>query len=103
MIIFQHDNDPKHTAHIVKNWLDENVPNQLHSPPQSPDMNPIENLWGYLDQKLRANNIRNKDHLKECLLEEWRKIPVTLTKKLVQSMKRRMESVIKAKGGSTKY
>ncbi|GFW87788.1 transposable element Tcb1 transposase [Trichonephila clavipes] len=41
---FQHDNDPKHTAEIVKLWLLYNVPNQLHTPPQSSDLNPIEHL-----------------------------------------------------------
>ncbi|GFW38065.1 transposable element Tcb2 transposase [Trichonephila clavipes] len=37
---FQHDNDPKHTAEIVKLWLLYNVPNQLHLAPQSSDLNP---------------------------------------------------------------
>ncbi|GFX65121.1 hypothetical protein TNCV_452591 [Trichonephila clavipes] len=41
---FQHDNDPKHTAEIVKLWLLYNVPNQLHTAPQSSDLNPTEHL-----------------------------------------------------------
>lgn len=41
---FQHDNNPKHTAYIVKEWLLYHVRKQLHTPPQSPDLNPIENL-----------------------------------------------------------
>ncbi|GFX55116.1 transposable element Tcb1 transposase [Trichonephila clavipes] len=41
---FQHDNDPKHTAEIVKLWLLYNVPNQLHMAPQSSDLNPTEHL-----------------------------------------------------------
>ncbi|GFU52727.1 transposable element Tcb2 transposase [Trichonephila clavipes] len=38
----KHDNDPKHTAEMVKLWLLYNVPNQLHMDPQSSDLNPIE-------------------------------------------------------------
>ncbi|GFS78549.1 transposable element Tcb1 transposase [Trichonephila clavipes] len=65
---FQHDNDPKHTAAIVKLWLLYNVPNQLHTPPQSPDLNPIEHLWDLLERKIRQHNISSKDMLKSGFL-----------------------------------
>ena len=42
--IFQQDNVPKHTVQKAKEWLVYNTPKQLHSPTQSPVMNPIENL-----------------------------------------------------------
>ncbi|CAK9796230.1 Transposable element Tcb2 transposase [Anthophora quadrimaculata] len=42
--ISQQDRDPKHAAKIVKEWLQQNAPNQLNSPPQSPNLNVIENL-----------------------------------------------------------
>lgn len=73
--IFQQDNDPKHTAYIVREWLLYNTPKQLHAPPQSPNLNPIEHLWGYLKRRLANHNISGKNSLKMALREEWSKIP----------------------------
>lgn len=101
--IFQHDNDPKHTSHVVKEWLLYNVPKQLHFPPQSPDINPIENLWDELDRRVRKNKISNKEDLKKAFSDEWMKIGSDITEKLVSSMPRRIQALLDAKGGPTKY
>lgn len=65
--IFQHDNDPKHTANKTKEWMLYNVRRQLKTPPQSPDLNPIEHLWYLLDLKIRKNKISSKNDLKVTL------------------------------------
>ncbi|XP_055306511.1 uncharacterized protein LOC129570812, partial [Sitodiplosis mosellana] len=90
---FQQDNDPKHTAGIARDWLDENVPNELNTPPQSPDLNPIENLWDNLDRRIRTHKISNKNDLKNALEEEWSKIDTETTQKLVDSMQSRLTDV----------
>lgn len=99
---FQHDNDPKHTAWDVKMWLLYNT-KHLPTPPQSPDMNPIENLWAYLKEKVREHHISSKAKLKKVLEEEWYKIPPEKYRNLVESMPRRLESVLANKGYPTKY
>lgn len=101
--VFQQDNDPKHTAEIVRLWLLYNVPKQLRTPPQSPDLNPIEHLWDVLEKKIRERTITSKEMLKNALKEEWEAISPEITAKLVGSMKRRLLEVIKRRGYPTSY
>lgn len=102
--IFQQDNDPKHTATIVKNYFRQSGVEVLDWPSQSPDLNPIEHLWKELDRRVRKNHHpTNLDGLWEALKKEWYSIPVEVCKTLVHSMPRRCQAVIKSSGGPTKY
>ncbi|GFX54210.1 transposable element Tcb2 transposase [Trichonephila clavipes] len=67
--LFQKDNDPKHTAIVTKTWLLYHAPRRLETPPQSTDLNPIENLWMHLDTEVREKNVTSKENLKEKLQE----------------------------------
>lgn len=103
--VFQQDNDPKHTSKVVRKWFEDNRVTVMDWPAQSPDLNPIENLWGELERKLRLRGDRPKNagELIRFLTEEWECIPRDTVEKLVDSMPRRIEAVLAAKGGHTKY
>lgn len=101
--VFMQDNDPKHTARKTQEFLSNNNIDTLDWPAQSPDLNPIENLWYLLDIENSKNKKTNKKEFYEALALSWHNIDPELLKKLVESMPRRLEAVIKAKGGHTKY
>uniref|UniRef100_A0A0A1XH96 Transposable element Tc1 transposase n=1 Tax=Zeugodacus cucurbitae TaxID=28588 RepID=A0A0A1XH96_ZEUCU len=100
---YYQDNDPKHKASIVQSWLIWNCTHLMNPPAQSPDMNPIENLWSLLENNIRKHRISNKKQLKSAILEEWNKIGTEITKKLVESMPARLKAVLKGNGYHTKY
>ena len=49
-IVFQQDNDPKHTSKLTKKWFEDNNIELLTWPPQFPDLNPIEHVWNDVDR-----------------------------------------------------
>ena len=101
--IFQQDNDPKHTSKVVKAYFSSEGINVLEWPAQSPDLNPIEHLWAILDSKLIRERVTNKTLLFSELQRAWEAIDISLLKSLVESIPKRLQAVIEAKGLNTKY
>ncbi|KAK3569684.1 hypothetical protein QTP86_002614 [Hemibagrus guttatus] len=92
--VFQHDNDPKHTARAKKEWLRKKNFKVLEWPSQSPDLNPIENLWRELKICVAQRQPQNITALEEICMEEWDKLPATVCKNLVATYRKRLTSVI---------
>ncbi len=101
--IFQQDLAPAHTAKGTKSWFNDHGVTVLDWPANSPDLNPIENLWGIVKRKMRDTRPNNADELKATVKETWASIPPQQCHKLITSMPRRIEAVIKAKAAPTKY
>lgn len=104
-LIFQQDNASIHTAKLTMKWFKDNKVNVLDWPALSPDLNPIENLWGYLVRAVYADSkvYSNKEELKKAIQLEWSKIEPDTLKALVDSMPDRIFQVINLNGAKTKY
>jgi hypothetical protein len=102
--IFQDDNAPCHRAKVVKEWLQQAGIQHLDWPAQSPDLNPIENLWHRLGSQVAKEKPRTERELIEKIIRVWNHV-ITREElgKLVDSMPNRVRAVIHSRGHPTKY
>ncbi len=102
--IFQQDLASAHTAKGIKSWFNYHGVTVLDWPANLSDLNPIENLWGIVKRKMRdTTRPNNADDLKSAIKATWASITPEQCHMLIGSMPRRIDSVIHAKGGPTKY
>ena len=103
--LFQQDNARPHVANQTLQFLNANNVNVLPWPSRSPDMNPIEHLWDYLDRqiRLRPQQPHTRQQLIAALMEEWRRIPPAFIRRLTFSVRRRVQACLNANGGHTRY
>ncbi len=95
--IFQQDLALAHTAKGTKSWFNDHGVTVLDWPANSPDLNPIENLCGIVKRKMRDTRPNNADDLKAIVKETWASVPPQQCHKLITSMPRRIEAVLKQK------
>ena len=103
---FMQDNDPKHTSRRAKAFFEEKNINWWRTPPESPDLNPIEDLWHelkfFLESKVKP---RNKQELVDGIKKFWTK-KVTLekcAKYIDHVLHKAIPAVVEAQGAATKY
>ena len=99
---FQQDNDPKHTSCLTSTraFLAENMPQVMDWPSNSPDLNPIKNLWSIVKKNVERRMPKNLPELERFMVEEWNNHVLI---NLAQSMKRRCELIIEKNGKRIPY
>ena len=100
---YQQDNDPKHISKVAKQLLKTEVPETIDWPSNSPDINPIENIWSILKRRVEKRKTSNIHELDQFLHEEWKKFEKTIINNLVHSMKSRCLAIIESKGERINY
>lgn len=100
----QQDNDPKHASKLIEDFFEEHGVNWWPTPPESPDMNPIENIWGSLKQYLR--NIykpRNLDQLRDGIHQFWATLTPEVCQRYIGHLSKVILKVIQENGGPSGY
>ncbi|GFV35947.1 transposable element Tcb2 transposase [Trichonephila clavipes] len=94
--ILMDDNARPHRARIVEEYLEDHGLERMEWPARSPDLNPIEHLWGYLGREVAALNPppRSLHELKQGLLCVWSSLPIPVSDNLINSMGNRCRQCI---------
>ena len=101
---FMQDNDPKHTSNVAKQTMQECNINWWPTPPESPDMNPIENLWHEIKEIL-CNDVkpRTQDELIAGIQEIWRSITPEKCRKYISHLEKVLPKVIEREGKASGF
>ncbi|GFU79519.1 transposable element Tcb2 transposase [Trichonephila clavipes] len=103
--LFMHDNARPHRANLVDEFLESEDIKRIPWPANSPDLNPIENLWDYLGRAIARRHPppRDVNGLKTALLEEWSLIPQTVINNVISSLKTRCDMCVRVRGDHIPY
>ena len=101
--ILQEDNGPKHPRRLCTAWKTENGIKTLDWPSQSPDANPIKNVWCVLKRKLAGKRVFTLKQLSQKIRKIWQELPTDYAEKLVGSMPKRCQTILDNGGDWTIY
>lgn len=96
------DNAPAHTARSTKQFFTSKGIQVIQGwPPNSPDLNPIENVWAWMKQRVYSKQYNTLAELKAAVLETWQEVPDSMCSNLMHSLQKRKAICIERNGGYT--
>ena len=95
----QQDNDPKHTSRSTQNFMINEGINWWPTPPESPDLNPIEKLWNEL--KDHVSDVRTKQELIDGILEFWDTVSAQKCQNYIGHLPTTIQKVIDRNGDTS--
>lgn len=101
---FMQDNDPKHVSRMAKTFFEDNGVNWWRTPPESPDLNPIENVWHELKEHLRSRvKPKNLSELISGIKSFWTTVDIPKCRKYIGHLRKVIPRVIELQGDATGY
>ncbi len=101
--VFQQDNAKPNTAAITITWFCRRGVLVLNWPACSPNLSPMENIWHIIKWKIWQRWPQTLQQLESCISQEWKQLPTPNLKKLITSMPRRLQTVLKRRGNATQW
>ncbi len=101
--VFQQDSTKPHTAAFTTAWLRSRRVRVLNCNACSPYLSPIKNIWHIIKWKIRQRRPQTLQQLKNYIRQEWDQIPTPKLQKLITSIPRCLQTVLKRRGDATQW
>lgn len=99
---FQQDGATAHTSKRTQDWIKKNFKHFIPKedwPGNSPDLNPIENIWAYIEKEVHAKPVRTVTQLRRRIFNAWGRLELSQLKPYIDSISDRLKQVEELNGG----
>lgn len=100
---YMRDNDLKHVSNMAKKFLSDNNVNWWRTPPESPDANPIEDLWHELKENIQKTKPKTKQELIDAIKAFWKTVDVPKCNRYINHPKKVLPKIVEVEGCATGY